>query len=175
AEWEKAARGGLDGHHYPWPSHGRSYSENIDCAKATYGVCNKGGTTPVGNDNHNGYGLYDMAGNVWEWVWDWYDDNWYENLRATDNDTRGPDSGVYRVLRGGGWDDDANDLRCSNRVDSYDYPYFSNYDLGFRAVFSVNLKGAAQRNQRKKRRKKDRFQGMEVINLDTGSNYIGEN
>ncbi|MBF0552056.1 MAG: hypothetical protein HQK60_16165, partial [Deltaproteobacteria bacterium] len=77
-----------------------------------------------------------------------------------------------RVVRGGGWDDDPHDLRCANRVDSYDYPYFSNYDLGFRAVLSVSRKGAAQRNQRKTKRKQDRFHGMEVMNPDTGPNYI---
>ena len=63
----------------------------------------EGQTTPVGSYPANGYGLYDMAGNVWEWCWDWFDEAWYRKSGATDPNTRGPDSGVDRVYRGGSW------------------------------------------------------------------------
>ena len=55
----------------------------------------------MGSFAPNGYELYDMAGNVWEWVWDWYDSSYYAN--SSGNDPRGPASGLYRVIRGGSW------------------------------------------------------------------------
>ncbi|MBF0549008.1 MAG: SUMF1/EgtB/PvdO family nonheme iron enzyme [Deltaproteobacteria bacterium] len=132
AEWEKAARGGLDGHHYPWPGKGGNYKDHIDCGKTNYDDCNKGGTTPVGNYVANGYGLYDLGGNVWGWVWDWYDSGWYGKTGATSGNTRGPDSGSNRVLRGSCWINSSRSLRCSfrfnyNPTDPEDY-------IGFRAT-----------------------------------------
>jgi len=82
AEWEKAARGGLVGHHYPWQSYGGTCSNHIDGSRANYWNSGDpyGGTTPVGyyNGNQtpagidmaNGYGLYDIVGNAYEWCWD---------------------------------------------------------------------------------------------------------
>ena len=73
AEWEKAARGGLVGAKYPW-------GNSIDSSKANYNGSPLGGsTTPVGQYPANGYGLYDVAGNVYEWCLDEYDSNFYEN------------------------------------------------------------------------------------------------
>ena len=94
AEWEKAARG-LDGRTYPW-------GENVDCDKANYNFC-VGDTTKVGSylDGVSPYGLYDMAGNVLEWVADWYDSDYYSN--SPFSNPLGPSSGYYRVLRGGSW------------------------------------------------------------------------
>ncbi|MBF0525565.1 MAG: SUMF1/EgtB/PvdO family nonheme iron enzyme [Deltaproteobacteria bacterium] len=132
AEWEKAARGGLDGQHYPWPSQGGDYFDHMDCTKANNFNCNIGRTTPVGNYPANGYGLYDMAGNVWEWIWDWSDDGWYGRPGATEGDTRGPDSGSYRVQRGGGWNEIPFVQRCAcrgKRVAGY-----ADIFLGFRAA-----------------------------------------
>ena len=71
AEWEYAARGGLVGKKYPW-------GDMIDASKANYDG-NVGKTTPVGRYGANGYGLYDTAGNVWEWCLDEYDKNFYRN------------------------------------------------------------------------------------------------
>ena len=105
AEWEKAARGELVGARYPW-------GNEIDCTKATYYECFPS-TTPVGSYPPNGYGLYDMAGNVWEWVWDWYDSGYYAKSPGTD--PRGPASGSNRVERGGSWNSDANSCRVANR------------------------------------------------------------
>ncbi|MBF0497421.1 MAG: SUMF1/EgtB/PvdO family nonheme iron enzyme [Deltaproteobacteria bacterium] len=123
---------GRGGQHYPWPSQGGDYFDHMDCSKANNVNCHKGGTTSVGNYPANGYGLYDMAGNVWEWVWDWYDDDWYGQPGATGDDTRGPDSGSYRVQRGGGRNEIPFVLRRScrgKREVSY-----SDIFLGFRAA-----------------------------------------
>ena len=103
AEWEKAARGGLEGHHYPWESQGKGYERFISPDKANYDKSKRSGTTPVGSYPPNGYGLFDMAGNVWEWAWDRWDSAWYGKPDATTSDTRGPTSGVGRVYRGGSW------------------------------------------------------------------------
>ena len=82
AEWEKAARGGLSGQRYPW-------GNDIDCARANYNYYRcVDDTTPVGSYPPNGYGLYDMVGNVWEWCWDWYSENYY--LGSPGSDPRGP-------------------------------------------------------------------------------------
>ena len=92
AEWEKAARGGLEEKRYPW-------GDEIDPSLANYD--NREGTTPVGSYPANGYGLYDMVGNVWEWVADWYDAQYYRESPA--QNPQGPEKGAVRVLRGGAW------------------------------------------------------------------------
>ena len=144
AEWEKAARGGLSGHHYPWPSFGGDFSNHWDGSKGN--AYNSGdpfdnGTTPIGyyngtqapdgSDMANQYGLYDMAGNVNEWCWDWHDDNYY--ALSPDQDPCGPDSSPYgrRSVRGGSWLglSGGEDQRCSYRDHhgphgSYDYNGF---------------------------------------------------
>ena len=91
-EWEKAARGGLVAKLYPW-------GDDIDPSRANYD--NRGGTTPVDTYPPNNYGLYDMAGNVWEWVADWYDSRYYQ--RSPESNPHGPEHGTVRVLRGGAW------------------------------------------------------------------------
>jgi formylglycine-generating enzyme required for sulfatase activity len=70
-----------------------------------------------------------MAGNLWEWCWDWHDGSWYGKPEATSNDTRGPPSGTYRVLRGGAWFNDAYGARCA--CHSYGTPavYYDNIGL----------------------------------------------
>ena len=121
AEWEKAARGGAAGHRFPW-----SDTDEIDESRAN---CDDqyDGTTPVRSFAPNGYGLYDMAGNVWEWCGDWYGSELPGGV-----DPRGPASGSYRVPRGGGWYGHAYYCRVANR--NYDWPDDADLYLGFRLV-----------------------------------------
>jgi len=145
AEWEKAARGGLGGKRFPWGntiSHTEANFWNVG------GESYQTGTTgphplwfnntwviyssPLGSFAPNGYGLYDMAGNVWEWCWDLCDDGNYYNTAPSTN-PRGPDVGQYgsgRVIRGGGWISDARGTRCAGR--NGNWPDIASNGLGFR-------------------------------------------
>ncbi len=145
AEWEKAARGGASGHRFPW-----SDTNNITHSQAnyyssddySYDVSPTRGahpafktypyTSPVGYFAANGYGLYDMAGNLWEWCWDWYKNSWYSEVGATENDPRGPSSGSYRVQRGGAYGFSGLWARCSFR--NFEIPGQGMHRYGFRCV-----------------------------------------
>ena len=138
AEWEKAARGGLVGQKYPW-------GNSIDSSKANYGK-NVGGTIPVGSYPPNGYGLYDMAGNVWEWCLDAYDKNFYKKSPRR-NPIGGADSITHiinnftnvknsRVTRGSSWVYDPDGLRIAFRGRlTASRTYFG---LGFRCARTVS-------------------------------------
>jgi formylglycine-generating enzyme required for sulfatase activity len=128
AEWEKAARGGLEGQRYPW-------GDDIESVRCNYltdpAVKRERGTRPTGTYSPNAYGLYDMSGNVWEWVSDWYHADYYGLADA--RDPLGPATGSMRILRGGSWvNDDVSMLRCAYRhkvpPDTYAH------SIGFRIV-----------------------------------------
>ena len=142
AEWEKAARGGLNGQRFPWGNTISESQANYHAATANYsydlgpnGFNSVGnypatypGTSPVGSFPANGYGLYDMAGNVYEWCWDWY-----ATPYAGGTDPRGPVvSSSLRVLRGGLWYTDAKYARCAFRYPSF--PYAAYYNVGLRCA-----------------------------------------
>ena len=132
AEWEKAARGGASGHRFPW-----SDADTIDWSRANY-IASPGSpsydvnptsgvnpafssgslphTSPVGSFAPNGYGFYDMAGNVYQWCWDRYDPNYYGSSPGTDPKGTESDIMTRRVTRGGCVQDaSALPLRCAGR------------------------------------------------------------
>jgi formylglycine-generating enzyme required for sulfatase activity len=122
AQWEKAARGPATdsgrGRRYTW-------GDEFDSGRANTGESQRGDTTPVGSFSPRGdspYGASDMTGNVWEWVADWYDGDYYSQAPSTN--PPGPASGVYKVLRGGSWPFDEVYARTSFRYNvKPDYTY----------------------------------------------------
>ena len=143
AEWEKAARGGLSGKRFPWgdlithtnanyfSSGAFPYDLSLtDGYDPTYDDGVSPYTSPVGSFPPNGYGLFDMAGNVEEWCWDRYDAAYYSSSPSTA--PRGPATGADRVLRGGSYFNPALFARCAGRISSTSTPAYIN--VGFRCV-----------------------------------------
>ena len=136
AEWEKACRGGVDYERYPWgnqdPTNKLAHYGSTEVPAA---VCSK---------PKNRFGLCDMAGNVWEWVHDWYSSTYYQDFAAPQDvdDPKGPKSGLYRVIRGGGWfaNQDPRFMACSYR--SWAPPEELSPTIGFRCA--KNVQGAVK-------------------------------
>ena len=148
AEWEKAARGGLSGQRFPWGdtiswSQANYYGDPGSQGGYAYDLATTIGydpafatgaspdTSPAGYFAPNGYGLYDMAGNVFEWCWDWYGTPYGQ---PTTTNPTGPTSSPFgvRVLRGGSWNGGASFARCALR--GFDSPGVGDNGYGFRCV-----------------------------------------
>jgi formylglycine-generating enzyme required for sulfatase activity len=126
AEWEKAARGGKHASYYRYP-----WGNTVDGSMANFLISGdpfegttpettpvgyyNGNQIPSGPDMANGYGLYNMAGNLWEWCNDWYDSGYYSYSPIADPTGPASNTGSGRVLRGGSWDGGAEFMRCALR------------------------------------------------------------
>jgi len=132
AEWEGAARGGLERKSFPWGDE-QPDEHLVNWNRATALVQIPPPTTQVSSFAPNGYGCFDMVGNVWQWCDDWYDDYAYRD--GHDRNPHGPAQGLYKTRRGGAWNvREAFRLRCSNRGAMYPEYFWPN--LGFRCAWS---------------------------------------
>ena len=126
AEWEKSARSGSESKYY--------WGEEVDDSYAWHWDNSDRKTRSVGEKRPNKLGLYDTAGNVWEWTADWYDQNYYQN-RSSKN-PKSIFNGKHRVLRGGSFMDKAEGLRVTRR--NWDLPSAKFKNFGFRCVKNKN-------------------------------------
>lgn len=133
AEWEKAAKGTAD-RRFPW-GNVEPTNKHLNFNQQWIGEKT---LMPVGSYElgKSPFGVYDMAGNVWEWVNDWYDAKYYEKSPA--KNPMGPDSGTKRVLRGSGWQNETPTVRIFTRVDSD--PTIRNESTGFRCAMDARIK-----------------------------------
>jgi len=139
AEWEFAARGGLEGKKYAWGDDLRPNGKPVaNWWQGTFPTTNtvEDGfqmRAPVESFSPNGYGLYDVAGNAWEWCSDWYADDYYDS--SPESEPTGPEAGEERVIRGGSWmcaENFCTNYRVAAR--SHSTPETGLNNLGFRCV-----------------------------------------
>ena len=149
AEWEKAARGGLVRKKFSWGNEGmglEGYEVNSESMVAQTGRRAHSnypfGPAPVRSYPPNGYLVYEMSGNLWEWVDDWYYRNYY-SISPLENPT-GPEKGKYKVFRGGGWSD-TDERNLMNHFRSYADPEVRSTTVGFRCAQSI-AKGETRDN-----------------------------
>jgi len=127
AEWERAARGGVEGNLFPW---GDGPAESL----SNYAQRWKTGPEPVARCAPNGFGLYDICQNVHEWCSDWYQPDYYAN--SLERNPRGPEAGERRASRGGSWRHHIKVTRCAAR--SSIPPQFRYADYGFRLAADLS-------------------------------------
>jgi len=125
AEWEYASRGGLPNSNFPW-------GDQIDSTLVNYGKRYKT-TLKVGSFKPNGYGLFDITGNVWEWTSDYYGDDYYSNSPL--HNPKGPTSGRFKVIRGGSWHSGAMCVQTYYRNGLS--PSWIDFAVGFRCVKNI--------------------------------------
>jgi formylglycine-generating enzyme required for sulfatase activity len=131
AEWEKAARGSSGTPLFPWGNQAATCSlANFSPGPACFGDTSQVGSYPSGASP---YGALDMAGNVWEWVNDWYSSSYYGSLSDPSSNPPGPTTGTYKVVRSGSWYRSPDNLRVANRDNSLSGQWFS---TGFRCARS---------------------------------------
>jgi formylglycine-generating enzyme required for sulfatase activity len=137
AEWEKAARGGLEGQKFPWGDEAPVCTPGS--VNGAQGHCQPYGTLDVGSFAPNGYGLFDMAGNAAEWVNDWYQEDYY--MLSPGSNPPGPESGEKKVVRGGSFDNGmftfyTDDLRLDLRS-AWEPAWGLSDEIGFRCAADV--------------------------------------
>lgn len=133
AEWEKAAKGTSD-RRFPW-GNVEPTAKHLNYNQRWIGEKT---LMPVGSyeAGKSPFGVYDMAGNVWEWVNDWYDAQYYE--KSPEKNPQGPAAGLKKVIRGAGWQNETPTVRIFTRVESD--PMMRNESTGFRCAADVPLK-----------------------------------
>lgn len=151
AQWEYAARGGFSGRRFSWgdddeinhddanyKAHGGFNNDTSGTTAYTYYPAANDGifpyTSPVASFAANGYELYDMTGNVYEWCSDWYSSGYYSI--SPDKNPTGPETGNYCIARGGSWDKNITECRVAYRF--YHSPDYRNFNLGFRVCTDAN-------------------------------------
>lgn len=142
AEWEKAARAGMEDRAFPW---GDEFPDRLRCNWSSAPAIVPP-TKAVSAFPPNGLGIYDMVGNVWQWCSDWFDENYYGAVESSIRPS-GPSSGVSRVRRGGSWNViQPFRLRCANRgaVD----PAMIAPNMGFRCAKSVSGSASGHHDER---------------------------
>jgi len=138
AQWEKAARGALEGMTYAWGDELTRSEANYCDASCSNGIADYSyddgfpDTSPVGSFAPNGYGLYDMAGNVWDITLDWYSDSYYSDSPL--ENPAGPENGQMKVARGGSWYYSVDALRVTYREEGD--PQWAYSDCGIRCVYA---------------------------------------
>ena len=142
AEWEYAYRAGTTTAFHSFPGYANGTNDDTLLGNIAWYSGNNGasgsstyGTKAVGGKFANALGLHDMAGNVWEWVNDWYQSDYYAKLGDSTSNPQGPASSGNRVLRGGSWDFSISSARSANR--DWVYPTFTYNNVGFRCARSL--------------------------------------